>query len=53
MITKDFPKSTLGQKHNVLNYHVVCEASAEGILRVGKEDADTSLADLLTNTLGW
>ena len=50
-------ESTLQKKHNTINYHAVCEASAAGILRVGKEDGETNLADLLTNVLtkqqGW
>ena len=47
------PQSTLGKKHNAVNYHVVREAAAAGILRVGKEDTETNLADLLTKILGW
>ena len=47
------PRSTLGKKHNAINYHVVCEADVAGILRVGKEDTETNLADLLTKLLGW
>jgi hypothetical protein len=42
------PESTLMKKHNAINYHVVREAVAAGILRVGKEDGETNLADLLT-----
>ena len=47
------PQSTLGNKHNAFNYHVVREAAAVGILRVSKEDTETNLADLLTKLLGW
>ena len=47
------PQSTLGKKHNAVNYHVVREAAEAGILRVGKEDTETNLADLLTKILGW
>ena len=32
------PESTLQKKHNTINYHVVREAAAAGILIVGKED---------------
>ena len=32
------PQSTLGKKHNTVNYHVVHEAAAAGTIRVGKED---------------
>ena len=45
------PESTLQKKHNAINYHVIREASAAGILRVGKEDGTTNLADLLTKVL--
>ena len=43
----------LGQKQNAVNYHVVCEAAAAGIFRLGKEYMEANLADLLTNILGW
>jgi hypothetical protein len=45
------PESTLMKKHNAINYHAVREAAAAGILRVGKEDGKTNLADLLTKVL--
>ena len=45
------PGSTLQKKHNAINYHAVCKADTAGILRVGKEDGETSLADLLTKVL--
>ena len=45
------PESTFQKKHNVINYHVVRESAAAGILRVGKEDGTTNLADLLTKIL--
>ena len=45
------PESTLTKKHNAINYHAVREAAAAGILRVGKEDGETNLADLLTKVL--
>jgi hypothetical protein len=48
------PESTLMKKHNAINYHAVREAVAAGILRVGKEDGETNLADLLTKVcLDW
>jgi hypothetical protein len=40
-------ESTLMKKHYAINYHAVREAVAAGILRVGKEDGETNLADLL------
>jgi hypothetical protein len=39
------------KKHNAINYHAVREAAAAGILRVGKEDGETNLADLLMKVL--
>ena len=45
------PESTLLEKHNVVNYHAVQEAVAAGILRVGKEDTMTNLADMLTKVM--
>ena len=45
------PKSTLQQKNNVINYHMVREATAAGILIVDKEDRTTNFANLLTNFL--
>ena len=47
------PQSTLRKKHNAVNYYMVREAAATGILRVVKEDTETNWADLLTNILGW
>jgi hypothetical protein len=44
-------ESTLMKKHNAINYHVVREVVAAGILRVGKEDGETNLADLLTQVV--
>ena len=45
------PESTLQKKQNAINYHVVREAAADVILRLGKEDGTTNLADLLTKVL--
>ena len=47
------PESTLSKKHNAINYHVVREAAAAGILRVTKEDTETNLADALTKLLSY
>ena len=46
------PESTLSKKLNSINYHVVCE-SADGILRVGKEDSDTNLMDALSKLVPY
>ena len=48
-----FPKYMLNKKHNSINYHVVREAAAAGILRVGKEDTATNLADPLTKLMPY
>jgi hypothetical protein len=45
------PESTLTKKHNTINYHIIRESAAMGMLRVGKEDTETNLADLLTKIL--
>ena len=45
------PESVLLKKHNAINYHAVREAVAADIMRVGKEDGQTNLADLLTKVL--
>ena len=47
------PESTLSKKHNSINYHIVREAAAAGILRVGKEDTKTNIADALTKLLPY
>ncbi|KAI2509503.1 Reverse transcriptase (RNA-dependent DNA polymerase) [Fragilaria crotonensis] len=41
------PESMLAKKHNAFNYHAVREAVAAKIIRVGKEDGMTNLANLL------
>jgi hypothetical protein len=41
-------ESMLMKKHNAINYHAVREVLVAGILRVGKEDGETNLVDLLT-----
>ena len=45
------PASVLSKRHNAINYHSVREAAAAGILRVGKEDTATNIADLFTKML--
>ena len=43
----------LDHEKNAVNYHVVREAAAAGILRVRREDTEINLADLMENILGW
>lgn len=45
------PESALSKRHNAINYHVVREAAAAGIIRVGKEDGESNLADAFTKCL--
>ena len=45
------PESMLAKKHSAINYHAIREAVAAGILRVGKEDRMTNLADLSKKVL--
>ncbi len=42
------PESTLSKKHNAINYHIIGEAVAAGIILVGKEDTLTNIADVFT-----
>ena len=51
VLNTSVPTSTLNKKHNSINYHVVREAAAAGILRVMKEDTETNMADALTKLL--
>ena len=48
VMNTSIPGSTLSKKHNSINYHIICETAAAGIMRVGKKDTDTHLADALT-----
>ena len=50
---KSVPESTLNKKHNSINYHIVRESVAAGILRVTKEDTATNLADPLTKLVPY
>ena len=47
------PESTLTRKHNAINYHIIREAVAAKIIRVGKEDTDTNIADVFTKLLPY
>ena len=42
------PSSILSKRHNAINYHAVREAAAAAIIRVGKEDTESNIADLFT-----
>jgi hypothetical protein len=42
------PESTLSKKHNAIDYHIIREAVAAGIIRVGEEDTLTNIADAFT-----
>ena len=47
------PESTLSKKHNAINYHIIREAVAAGIIRVGKEDTLTNIADVFTKLVSF
>ena len=47
------PKYTLNKNHKSINYHVVREVAVDGILRVGKEDTSTTLANPLTKLMPY
>jgi hypothetical protein len=51
MKNTSIPTSMLGKKHNSINYHVVREAVAAGVMRVAKEDTRMNPADALTKIL--
>jgi hypothetical protein len=38
----------LSKKHNAINFHIVREAVASKMMRVGKEDTLTNIADVFT-----
>ena len=42
------PESTLSKKHTAINYHIIHEAVAAGIICVGKEDTTTNIANVFT-----
>ena len=45
------PESALSKWHNAINYNIVRESVAARVLRVGKEDGATNLADAFTKLL--
>ena len=45
------PESALSKRHNAINYNIVRESVAAGILHVRKEDGTTNLADAFTKLL--
>jgi hypothetical protein len=47
------PESTLPKKHNSINYHIIGESVAAGIIRVGKEDGKTNLANPFTKLMPY
>ena len=48
VMNTSIPESTFSEKHNSINYHVIHESAATGILRVDKEDTNTNWVDALT-----
>ena len=51
MKNTSLPDLVLSKRHNAINYNVVREAVAAGIISVGKEDGQTNLADAFTRML--
>ena len=47
------PESQLSKKHNNVNFHIIRESAAAGILRVAKEDTKTNIADAATKILEY
>ncbi len=45
------PESVLAKKHNAINYHIIRETVAAGIIRIGKEDTETNIADAYTKLM--
>jgi len=39
------PESVLAKKHTTINYPIIREAVAAGIIRIGKKDTETNIAD--------
>ncbi len=48
VLNVSIPESTLAKNHSAINYHIIQEAVAAGIIRVGKEDTLTNIADVFT-----
>ena len=47
-----FPQYTLGEKCDAVNYHFLYKSAVSGIMRVGKEDMETNLADIMPKVSG-
>ena len=47
------PESTLNNKHNSINYHIVRKTAAYRIIRAVKEDTATNLAEPLTKLMPY
>lgn len=45
------PESALNKNHNSINYHIVRESVAAKIMRIGKEDTQTNIADAFRTLL--
>ncbi len=47
------PESALSKKYNSINYHVIRESVAAGMLQIGKEDTEMNIADAFTKLLPY
>ena len=45
------PQPALSKNYDVINFHVVCEAAAAGILQVFKEETEMNFGDLFTKVM--
>jgi hypothetical protein len=45
------PESALNKNHNSINYHIVRKSVAAKIMRIGKEDTQTNIADAFRTLL--
>ncbi len=41
------------EEHNSINFHIIRESAAAGIIRVGKEDTETNIAGAATKILSF
>ena len=45
------PESVLKKKHNAIDWHIIREACAMVMIKIGKERTDSDLADILTKAV--
>lgn len=50
-LIKNIPESTLNKKHDLINYHIVCESVSARMMGIAKEDTSTNIAGAFTKYL--